>query len=525
MKKNKLIFATLFGVLAIFMASCTADNLAEESTLCTCEEWGVCTCGDYCNCDCSVCNRIVDQDAVVSNTVAGFDLNILEVITNHLGSKAAVAQIQEDIKVIAELVPAEALAKLKAHPIHVVDDYYNTIRYADADDPDYPNSIVVGNIGFYNNFVTSNQPMYLLKTMAELYWDKYMTDVQKSAVTSAYNGIGSKYSSVYQFNGTKLLTQKVSSPAKDDLMSYFLELTEAYFDGNDYYPFDHAELERYDATGFAALTAAWGARTIPQNPYGVYLPPAGMTVGTNGNRTLNGEWYRKMTLADCNGYQYPIVGSRMVADSCFAQARIILEEMSKNKPGTTWMQQAMASNKAKGFYIIICAKGQSFSEAPEFLGNTSMDGAYGYGSTSGSPGLIIVESDICGPGIGGVKLGQSLLCHEFGHNIEDGLGEISGLGFTNTLVSLYGTNITNGGMWTGTGVYANSTYREYWAEATTAWYNVGPKAQPVNLGNGTTKAIVTHEDLREYDPAMYALMSIYYPLPTDINLRGFHWTW
>jgi hypothetical protein len=63
------------------------------------------------------------------------------------------------------------------------------------------------------------------------------------------------------------LGEKVDDPRRSFLVfeevwtnykEYFAELTEAYFGKNDFFPFERADLKKYDPTGYKLMQDVWG---------------------------------------------------------------------------------------------------------------------------------------------------------------------------------------------------------------------------------------------------------------------------
>ncbi len=46
--------------------------------------------------------------------------------------------------------------------------------------------------------------------------------------------------------------------AATNYKEYFAELTEAYFGKNDFFPFNRADLKKYDPTGYQLMQDVWG---------------------------------------------------------------------------------------------------------------------------------------------------------------------------------------------------------------------------------------------------------------------------
>jgi hypothetical protein len=114
---------------------------------------------------------------------------------------------------------------------------------------------------------------------------------------------------------------------------------------------------------------------------------------------------------------------------------------------------------------------------------------------------------------------ESIMVHEFAHNVDQGLGEnrgyASGNAFGRALYAAY-TNARDSGLWQGT--YSMENEAEYWAEGVQAWFNTCRMVVPATNGNGSF-TLKYRQQLAEYDPTLHALIATYMPAE---NLTGYH---
>ncbi len=100
-----------------------------------------------------------------------------------------------------------------------------------------------------------NQPMMLLHELAHAYQFRVVGD-QNADILSAFRQAqrDGLYQSVdYSLGG------KLRAYATTNEFEYFAELSEAYWGKNDYFPFNRADLMRYDPRGYALMQQVWGS--------------------------------------------------------------------------------------------------------------------------------------------------------------------------------------------------------------------------------------------------------------------------
>lgn len=60
--------------------------------------------------------------------------------------------------------------------------------------------------------------------------------------------------------------------------------------------------------------------------------------------------------------------------------------------------------------------------------------------------------------------------------------------------------------------YAGTNYTEYFAEGVQCWFNLNAESIPAN---GVHNEINTRSELKAYDPALYAIIKIYFSDDTE----------
>ncbi len=347
-----------------------------------------------------------------------------------------------------------------------------------------------------------------IKSAAEAYYDQ-MSQEQMDEVTNTYRLSKSRYKSVYGTNGTKLVPNQQADAYKD-ARTYFVELSEAYWGENDFYPFDYAELERHDSRGFTLLTKLYGERTIPANPHGITLPPTTLTQWLAGKESKLDTYYRKHL--DANGLS--IVSSRFVSDSALVQARYIINTMLSRIPEA---KQVMLD---KHFRIGIIGAYENVTDMPEcrimpvWWPDTDWDArGRGYGATISIPLMTCGEENIIKiPNYTERYLHESIMVHEFAHNVDFGLRR-GREGFEQKLLDAF-SNAQSKGLWKGT--YSMSNSEEYFAEGVQAWFNTCNMYVTIN---GRYTRIQTREQLKAYDPTLHALLAEVMP---STYMQGYH---
>jgi hypothetical protein len=120
--------------------------------------------------------------------------------------------------------------------------------------PDKARCIEIADLHAFVAALTGDKPMALVHELAHAYLDRVLgnRDAAERAYAEAVRS--GKYEHVRTRRGT---IERAYALASVD--EYFAELTEAYLGENDYEPFDHDGLARFDPRGFALMQSSWGA--------------------------------------------------------------------------------------------------------------------------------------------------------------------------------------------------------------------------------------------------------------------------
>lgn len=239
------------------------------------------------------------------------------------------------------------------------------------------------------------------------------------------------------------------------------------------------------------LFSVLGPLTIAKEAPQLTPPPASLE--------LDG-FYKKHISAD----GVPIVGSELVSDKALMEAkRIVTMMMAKDAR----LSKQLIKNKVR---VAIMAQSEKTTDIPEHSDLTPKaywdKRARGLGATHERPATSGAEENL-------LKLpkdhyhGENILLHEFAHTLH--LMAIVDLDpkFNSKLEAAYKAAISKG-LWKET--YAATNSREYWAEGVQSWFNVNRQSTPPN---GVHNHINTHEELKEYDPALYSLIELWFNAP------------
>ncbi|MDE0553087.1 MAG: hypothetical protein OXI24_02640 [Candidatus Poribacteria bacterium] len=190
----------------------------------------------------------------------------------------------------------------------------------------------------------------------------------------------------------------------------------------------------------------------------------------------------------------PVLASAQVDPYALKETAWIIEQMIGHRPEVL---RAMAGNKAR-FSVI--AHTEIITEIPEYRSDARPDflafRERGWGGTERATVTSSEENILSYPG-GGT---YNVMIHEFAHGIHLlGLNDLDPT-FDERLRMTYEASMKKG-LWSGT--YASSDRREYWAEASQAWFNPNTPGSFSRFGN-------TRQALKRYDPGIAALLTEIY---------------
>ena len=192
----------------------------------------------------------------------------------------------------------------------------------------------------------------------------------------------------------------------------------------------------------------------------------------------------------------PVIASAKVNPYALKEAAWLIEKMIGHRPDVL---RAMVENKAR-FSVIPYT--EMITEIPEYHINPTPDFlVYRYRGGGGSEGATVTSSEeniLAYPGEASQE--YNVLIHEFAHGIHLlGLNTLDPT-FEERLQTTYEAAMKKG-LWQGT--YASRDIREYWAEATQAWFHHNAPGSFDRFGN-------TRRALKEYDPELATLLAEVY---------------
>lgn len=217
-------------------------------------------------------------------------------------------------------------------------------------------------------------------------------------------------------------------------------------------------------------------------------------------------FYKKYV--DVNGI--PLISSWRVPDSCFVAAHRTLYAMTSML--SPEIMNAMRKAKAR---VGIMARYEGTTDIPEhhyLVNDTALNWdlrARGLGGDLNEPLTTCAEENILAYQIDKYHA-EDILIHEFAHAIHlIGILQIEP-NINDRLTKLLDEAKAKG-LWKNT--YAETDIMEYFAEAVQDWFNVNAE---MDHSDGKHNWVNTREELKEYDPGMYELLSHYFP---ETNLQ------
>ena len=244
----------------------------------------------------------------------------------------------------------------------------------------------------------------------------------------------------------------------------------------------------------------------------VTIPPASLKQWLNYQESPLNSWYQKYVNA--NGL--PVIASATVKDSSLWQVRYIVNTMLYRVP------EALDEMLKCHFRIGVVGHKENITHLPEckmmteWWPDTDWDArGRGYGATLAIPVMSIGEENVVKiPNSVDRYKGESIMVHEFAHNVDFALRRINPA-FEAKLLESY-EKARHRGLWANT--YAMTNSEEYWAEGSQAWFNSCNIEVPKIDSTGSFR-LKTREQLKVYHFDLYSLLSTVYP---SIELQGYN---
>lgn len=202
-----------------------------------------------------------------------------------------------------------------------------------------------------------------------------------------------------------------------------------------------------------------------------------------------------------------VVSSWRVPDSCFYAAYVSIKALTDVLP-----KEVLESMTSRNTRIGIMARYEGTTDIPEhaFLVNdTTLNWdvrARGLGGSIRMPFSTCAEENILAYQIDKYHA-EDILIHEFAHTIHNvGISPVYS-DFNNELKASLDAAVAKG-RWEN--VYASTNIEEYWAEGVQNWFNVNAEVD-MDGGDGKHNKINTREELKRYDPGLYAILAHFFP--------------
>ena len=454
-----------------------------------------------------------------ANTIEGWSVRVNEQLLRDDKdlTTAALGLLRTQLQEIARVVPAEAVARLRAVPLWFSPEYPGVRPRAEY----HPgagwlrangrNADMVKAVEFTNvrSFAAETRwmPNFALHELAHAYHDRVLGNGH-AGIKAAHEQAkaGGKYDRVERQDseGKRRFDRAYALVSPQE---YFAENTEAYFSRNDFFPFTRAELEQHDPAMFKLLGVLWSSSnaTATATATATASPPApnvAATASASASAALSvigppppelnaPAFYRKYLAAD----GYPILASEKVNDYALREAAYLINLMLAKRPD---VRAAMIKS---GSRLCIMAHNEFTTELPGWEHLKPKDywdaRARGMGGSQRDPLCSCAEENLLAfPG--DPYAAENILIHEFAHNIHlRGMVNVDPT-FDARVKTTYDAAMA-AGLWKGK--YASVNHHEYFAEGVQSWFDNNRR----NDHDHDHNHVHTRALLLEYDPGLAAL--------------------
>jgi hypothetical protein len=192
---------------------------------------------------------------------------------------------------------------------------------------------------------------------------------------------------------------------------------------------------------------------------------------------------------------FPVLASQQVSDFALYEAAYLIDRMLAARPDVL---QALIDSRVR---LAVMACSERTTDIPEHSDLEPADywnrRARGLGATRRRPAVSCGEENLLGYR-GDPYSRENILVHEFAHTVHQmGVNRLD-RSFDGRLRQAYQSALEQG-LWKGT--YAASNPSEYWAEGVQSWFDTN------RASDGQHNHVDTREELKEYDPALAALIA------------------
>jgi len=397
--------------------------------------------------------------------------------------------------------------------------YTDMPEYRDAANPSYLNERVRGTGGFD---VTSFGEENLLNLLVDRYDDEsigvhefcHTIDAAIESMDPTWRGRLRKI-----FRGALAKGLWKNAYAGSNAAEYWAEICQAYFDCSRINNWNHAaiasreQLKVYDPEGYALVKKEFNFS--PENdwryvPYqlqpSIIAPPAKFGIDP---------YYAKFTWAR----EFTVVGSGKASDDALLKANDTIRKMF------AYRHDILKALIADGVKLVVLGPDQALTDLPDYRkapDQTNWDNTVRmHDYTAASKTLVVPEQNVLGTEDDPFQ-GKSMVIRELakalyyvtGLRPEDPNWDKRGRDvqqyeirvkrmderFDHRLQEIY-TNSIAKGRWKGTAAVHDRV--EYWAEGVLAYFDAAGAGDPPN---DQSHPIITREELKSYDPDLYALV-------------------
>jgi N-sulfoglucosamine sulfohydrolase len=210
----------------------------------------------------------VAVDGYTSRAIVGWPVRVSDALVKRHPDKTkrAVELLAAQLHKVKDILPAQALAKVRTVPIWLSSEYEGvrpTGEYHPGANwlkeqgrhPELHRCVEFTNISIFEREI-QRMPMMLLHELAHAYHDQVLS-FDHPEIKAAYEQVvkSGTYDAVRRNNGKTERAYALSSR-----MEYFAESSEAFFGINDFYPFQRSELEKHDPRMAKLLAKLWHVR-------------------------------------------------------------------------------------------------------------------------------------------------------------------------------------------------------------------------------------------------------------------------
>jgi hypothetical protein len=198
-------------------------------------------------------------------SVQGFTVLVNRRVLEHKTEAAdALKEVSAQLGRIARVVSPKRLANLRkvriwlewANHEEKLTEFHPSAEWLREHgyNPEKAGGIEVANARKFIDCSRDDQPWALMHEMAHAYEFRVLGEDHPAAQKAYRKAMdGGLYESVAHVHGGQR-----KAYAATNYKEYFAELTEAYFGKNDFFPFNRADIKKYDPTGYQLMQEVWG---------------------------------------------------------------------------------------------------------------------------------------------------------------------------------------------------------------------------------------------------------------------------